>query len=134
MAAFPPAASAGEEVPQWLLRDSLQPLEAIDCLDMPGFVRHGFTLAFHHLRKRTPFPDAICQTLCRGGDTDTNAAIVGGLLGALHGAAAIPEPMAAPVLAYRGREDQGGGCPRPDDLRAACIPGLARQLFELAGK
>jgi ADP-ribosyl-[dinitrogen reductase] hydrolase len=32
-----------------------------------------------------------------GGDTDTNAAIVGGMMGALHGVAAIPEYMRRPV-------------------------------------
>lgn len=67
------------------------------------------------------------------GDADTNAAIVGGLLGALHGAATIPEWMKRPVLGYQGREDQGGGRPRSADLRAARLPGLALQLYQLAG-
>lgn len=68
----------------------------------------------------------------RAGDTDTNAAIVGGMLGALWGAAAIPGWMTEPVLAYEGRPDQGGGFPRPAELRAAVLPGLAAQLYEAA--
>lgn len=68
----------------------------------------------------------------KAGDTDTNAAIVGGMLGALWGAGAIPDYMSSPVLAYEGREDQGGGVPRPPELRAAVLPGLARLLFEAA--
>lgn len=66
------------------------------------------------------------------GDTDTNAAIVGGMLGALWGAEAIPSWMSGPVLAYEGREDQGGGEPRPAELRAAVLPGLAEQLYQAA--
>lgn len=123
---------AGEEVEGWLLHDSCQPLESIHCLQCSGFVRHAFVLAFHHLRQRTPFVDAIRLTLMRGGDTDTNAAIVGGLMGALHSAAAIPDWMVRPVLEYEGRQDQGGGVPRPPELRAACLPDLASQLYQQA--
>ncbi len=57
------------------MEESLQ--QPQDCRQLAGFVRHAFVLAFH-LRKRTPFVDAICQVLCRRGDTDTNAALVGG--------------------------------------------------------
>jgi ADP-ribosylglycohydrolase len=123
---------AGGEVQEWLLTDSQQPLESIPCLESAGFVKHAFTLAFHHLRRQTPFVDGIEQTICRGGDTDTNAAIVGGMLGALWGAGAIPDWMTGPVLAYEGREDQGGGVPRPAELRAAVLPGLAQLLYQAA--
>lgn len=127
----PPA--AGEEVQQWVLQESAQPLGSIACHGATaGWVRWGLVLAFHHLRRGTPFEDSIRLTLLCGGDTDTNAAIVGGMAGALHGAAAIPDSMLRPVLEYRGREDQGGGVPRPPDLRAAVLPGLARQLYRLA--
>ena len=67
-----------------------------------GWVRHAFALAFHHLRLRTPFLEALEHTLALGGDTDTNAAIVGGLAGALHGVggdAGVPVPMIDAVLA-----------------------------------
>lgn len=54
-------------------------------------------------------------------------------MGALHGVAAIPEWMLRPVQEYEGREDQGGGWPRPADLRASQLPELARKLYQLAG-
>ena len=57
---------------------------------------------------------------------------MGGLLGALWGAEAVPEWMSGPVLAYEGRQDQGGGVPRPAELRTAVLPGLAQQLYEAA--
>lgn len=85
-----------------------------------GAVAHGGPLS------------SACQASAAAGDTDTNAAIVGGMLGALWGAGAIPERMSGPVLAYEGREDQGGGFPRPPELRAAVLPGLAARLFEAA--
>ena len=65
------------------------------------------------------------QTLCRGGDTDTNAAIVGGLMGALHGTSVIPAFMLQPVESY-----SGGRCPA--DLRPSCLRGLAQQLYREA--
>ncbi len=125
--------SAGEEVQQWVLRDSAQPLDSIACHGpTAGWARWGLTLAFHHLRRGTPFEDSIRLTLCRGGDTDTNAAIVGGMAGAMHGAAAIPGYMLTPVLRYQGRAEQGGGVPRPPDLRTAVLPELAERLYRSA--
>lgn len=57
-------------------------------------------LAFAALRRRLPFAEAIQWTLERGGDTDTNAAIVGAMIGALWGASGIPASMCCPVLAF----------------------------------
>ena len=56
-----------------------------------GFVKHGFTLAFHFLAYQFSYKEAIVQTLLRSGDTDTNACIVGGLIGASVGVEAIPK-------------------------------------------
>lgn len=90
--------AATPEVHEWL-EDSRGDLPK-RCTPNIGWVRWGFTLAFHFLRRQTPYEEAIRETLKRGGDTDTNAAIVGGLLGALHGLEAIPEYMLKPVLAF----------------------------------
>jgi ADP-ribosylglycohydrolase len=65
---------------------------------MAGFVRIAFTPAFRHLKAGARYVAALRETLGGGGDTDTNACIVGGLPGALHGEEAIPEPMRAAVL------------------------------------
>ncbi|WP_158268233.1 ADP-ribosylglycohydrolase family protein [Limnohabitans sp. MMS-10A-178] len=51
-----------------------------------GFVKHGFTLAFHFLAYQYSYEEAIVQTLLKSGDTDTNACIVGGMIGAKIGA------------------------------------------------
>ena len=82
-------ASACEEVRGWL--DDADAGKHVPFTPQDGFVRIAFTHAFRHLRLGTPFVDALRETLAGGGDTDTNACIVGGLLGARWGAAAIPD-------------------------------------------
>lgn len=93
-------ANVSSDVRNWFLQESLQELSAIDCTRQIGHVRWAFVLAIHFLRKNESYESAIHATLLKGGDTDTNAAIVGGLIGALHGADAIPEYMSSPVLAF----------------------------------
>ena len=56
-----------------------------------GWVRIALQHAFFHLKRSTDFEAALIQTVCLGGDTDTNAAIAGALLGATLGEAAIPQ-------------------------------------------
>ena len=68
------------------------------CTPMQGHVRIAFIHAFHHLLRATPYVEAIRSTMAGGGDTDTNACIVGGLIGALHGRAGIREDMVQSLL------------------------------------
>lgn len=96
-----------QEVRQWL--DEAERGELPGCHPMAGFVRIAFTHAFHHLVRQTPFEQALGAVLGGGGDTDTNACIVGGLVGARVGLAGIPEPMWRAVLAC----DTAHGQPRP---------------------
>lgn len=56
-----------------------------------GWVRIALHNALYHLFNETPWQQAVHTTVLQGGDTDTNAAIVGALLGARDGVAAIPE-------------------------------------------
>lgn len=62
----------------------------VDLTRYAGFVRVAFRLAFWHLLHAPSFEVALVDTVNRGGDADTNGAIVGALLGARYGAAAIP--------------------------------------------
>src|SRR5207249_10687191 len=55
-----------------------------------GWVVTAFHNAFYHLRHTNDFETALVETIGRGGDTDTNGAIVGALLGAADGRRAIP--------------------------------------------
>lgn len=72
----------------------------LDCTYCMGHVKYGFILAFHFLHNQASFEEAIRMTLEKGGDTDTNAAIVGGMMGALHGVAGIPSYMTSPVESF----------------------------------
>ncbi len=58
--------------------------------------------------------EGIVDTVMRGGDTDTNGAICGALLGAVYGASAIPERWRSAVLSCRAEEGRPGVFrPRP---------------------
>lgn len=71
----------------------------LDLLRTAGFVRVAFRLAFWHLMHTPSWRDAVVDVASRGGDADTNAAIVGGLLGARDGISAIPRAWIHCVLA-----------------------------------
>jgi ADP-ribosylglycohydrolase len=66
--------------------------------DNQGYVRVAFRLAFWHLVHAPSWRDAVVDVASRGGDADTNAAIVGALVGARDGASAIPPAWVERVL------------------------------------
>lgn len=111
-----------EEVRSWL-EDARQG-NLPDCHPMAGFVRIAFTHAFFHLLQQTPFIDAMRQVLAGGGDTDTNACIAGGLIGARAGLSGVPEHMRQAVL----RCDTTHGRPRPLWLQTGDAMELAASL------
>lgn len=90
-----------------------------------GFVRIAFTLALHHTLRGTPFVQALHQTLALGGDTDTNACIVGGLVGARTGVQGIPEHMTSSVLGC----NTAMGRPRPEWLSTRGAEAIASKLL-----
>ena len=71
----------------------------LDVHKTAGFVRVAFRLALWHCTHTPSWRDAVVDTASRGGDADTNAAIVGALLGARDGVAAIPSAWLDRVLA-----------------------------------
>lgn len=68
-----------------------------------GFVRVAFRLAYWHAAHTPSWRDAVVDTASRGGDADTNGAIVGALLGARDGVDAIPRAWLDRVLAAKQR-------------------------------
>ena len=86
-----------EKVRHWYFEESFD-ISHMNCTIQAGHVRWGFVLAFYFLRNpEITYEQAIKITLLKGGDTDTNAAIVGGLVGAYHN---IPKYMLQPVLDF----------------------------------
>jgi ADP-ribosyl-[dinitrogen reductase] hydrolase len=117
-------ANAVAEVCHWLD-------DARDNVDVPyhpqiGFIKIAFTHAFRHLWLGTDYVESIRETLSGGGDTDTNACIVGGLIGAAGGAGQITDAMKTAVLDC---DTNAGRHPRPDWLQARQLPNLIHGLL-----
>jgi ADP-ribosyl-[dinitrogen reductase] hydrolase len=113
------------EIVAWLAlaRDNVE----AGYLTYAGFVKHGFVHAFRHLHLGSPYADALRETLFGGGDTDTNACIVGGLVGVLHGDSGIPRSMTEAVMGC----DTAKGRPRPEWLQTRVqLPRLLDTLAE----
>jgi ADP-ribosyl-[dinitrogen reductase] hydrolase len=86
-----------DKVKQWYFEESLN-INDINARKQIGHVRWGFVMAIYFLRNpHITYEEAIKITLLKGGDTDTNAAIVGGMVGSYHN---IPEYMLRPVLEF----------------------------------
>ena len=88
-----------------------------------GWVLIALQNAFFHLQQGETVEDALVATVGKGGDTDTNAAIAGALLGAADGLSAIPSRWVLPVQTCRPHRSLGALRPRPmtywpDDLAA----------------
>ena len=92
-----------------------------------GFIKIAFTHAFRHLLGGSDYVTAIEETLAGGGDTDTNACIVGGLIGAACGVEAIPESMISAVLNSNTKQGEN---PRPSFLHPSQVPLLIENLLK----
>ena len=66
-------------------------------------------------KANSAYINAIRQTVQQGGDTDTNACIVGGMMGALVGIKRVPKEMLDTVLNF-DCVNSGKGIKRPDFL------------------
>jgi ADP-ribosylglycohydrolase len=92
-----------------------------------GFVRVAFRLAFWELFHAPTFEAALVDVVNRGGDTDTNGAITGALLGAFMGESAIPQRWSGPMLrAHVNKASEG-----PTDLET--LLALADRCAERGG-
>jgi len=109
-----------EKVKDWYFKESLD-VSNMKCTSQIGHVRWGFVLAMYFLRNpMITFEEAIKITLMKGGDTDTNAAIVGGMVGAYQ---QIPEYMLKPVLSFDCTENSRKIRIRPEDYSVKKVIG-----------
>jgi ADP-ribosyl-[dinitrogen reductase] hydrolase len=93
-----------------------------------GWVLTALGNAFFHLAV-TPDPvEALVRTVGAGGDTDTNAAIAGALLGAAEGRNAWPVHWSLPVLTCRPDAGLGVARPRPEEYWPDDLTDLAEAL------
>lgn len=97
-----------------------------DATEFNGAVWPCLATAVWALRTTDGFEAALSAAVDVGGDTDTVAAVTGGLAGAVYGIGAVPErwtrPLHVPLPGYGGRV-----------LRAGDLEDLARRLDGTAG-
>jgi len=100
-----------------------------------GFLKIAFVWSFLYLYHDVPYKEAIADMILQGGDTDTNAAIVGGLLGARYGLS-DPEVLEwkRKVLSYDYDTASPRGHLRPDYLRPTNLEELIRKTYDNAPK
>jgi ADP-ribosyl-[dinitrogen reductase] hydrolase len=131
-----------EEIYDWALawaqkRDVPEPVMATmrkastsppdDFMDHQGWVLIALQNAFYQLVNAPGAAEAVVRTVRSGGDTDTNGAICGALLGAVYGREAWPEQWRAMVLSCRPLQ---GVTPTLQPRPAALWPADALQLAE----
>jgi ADP-ribosylglycohydrolase len=96
-----------------------------------GWVLIALQNAFHELLHAASLEEGVVRTVRRGGDTDTNAAIAGALLGSVYGRDAIPLQWRTMVLSCRPTPSRAAHA-RPPSCWPVDVYELAERLL-LAG-
>jgi ADP-ribosyl-[dinitrogen reductase] hydrolase len=96
-----------------------------------GWVRIALQNAFFELLHAKSLEEGVVATVRRGGDTDTNAAVAGALLGAALGRQAVPAQWRSMVLSCRPTGERAR-VPRPPQYWPVDVPEIAERLL-LAG-
>jgi ADP-ribosylglycohydrolase len=105
-----------------------------DYLSKQGWVLVAFGNAIYQLLHASSAEEAIVDTVIRGGDTDTNAAICGALVGAVYGLESLPERWVKTVLSCRPAVDNAKAMrPRPERYWAVDALPLAANLSSATG-
>ena len=102
----------------------------VDYVSQQGWVLIAFRNALYQLLHADALEASVVDTVMRGGDTDTNAAICGALLGAVYGHSAIPAQWTDRLLTCRpvaGLPDVHR--PRPECFWPVDALSLAEQLL-----
>jgi len=95
-----------------------------------GWVIIAFQNALWQLLNAPSLEEGVVDTVMRGGDTDTNAAIAGALLGAAYGRNALPRQWVEEILSCRPKAGEHRvRRPRPECFWPVDAPELARSLI-----
>jgi len=102
-----------------------------DYVHQQGWVLTAFRNALWQLLHATNLEEAVVDTVMRGGDTDTNAAICGALLGAVHGRDAVPGQWVESLVICRPAAGQPNvRRPRPECFWPVDALELAERLLK----
>jgi ADP-ribosylglycohydrolase/fructose-1,6-bisphosphatase/inositol monophosphatase family enzyme len=105
-----------------------------DFMSHQGWVLIALQNAFFQLMHADSLVTALSNTVLRGGDTDTNAAIAGALLGAVHGRDAIPHSWRRGLLSCRPLPTSPSAHPRPMEFWPVDALELAERLLVTKGQ
>lgn len=100
-----------------------------DYVSQMGWVLIALQNAFYQLLHAPNVEEGIVDTVMRGGDTDTNAAICGALLGAVHGRPAIPSRWLNAILSCRTLKETPTHHPQPQEFWPVDVLDLAEVLL-----
>ena len=111
------AASEGVEPAVWRAVEGGATAPPADMTHLMGWVVLAFQNALYQIQHAPSLEQGVIDTVMRGGDTDTNAAIAGALLGAIHGQQAVPAQWREAVLGCRPSFDNPKSLkPRPEEF------------------
>jgi ADP-ribosylglycohydrolase len=103
-----------------------------DFFTQQGYVLIALRNAFYQVLHAPNLEEGVVATVMAGGDTDTNAAIAGALLGAVYGRDAVPARWQQAVLTCRPQPPRVPGSnerPRPPEFWPADALELAEALL-----
>lgn len=122
------------EVPQTVMEYISRAEDARPCDQdegyQSGYCMVAFQHALHSLISGETFAESLTNTILTGGDTDTNAAIVGALLGSVVGAEAIPLEWRDCVMSCT--PDENSPQPRPKRFHVSALMSRADHLIRAA--
>ena len=105
---------------QWKVNEAIRKrIKEAQCRRPPeymekmGWVLTAFQNALYELLHAPTLEEGVIETVHRGGDTDTNGAICGALLGAVYGRDAVPEQWVECILTCRPTAETTQ--PRPEE-------------------
>ena len=102
-----------------------------DCQSQMGWVLIALQNALWQMLHAPSFEEGVVDTVMQGGDTDTNAAIAGALLGSMYGEEAVPAQWREAVLNCRPEAGSPGVHePRPEIYWPVDALELADEMLE----
>jgi ADP-ribosyl-[dinitrogen reductase] hydrolase len=123
--------AAAMKVEKLLMRAILEAADhkPVDYLHQQGWVLIAFQNALYQLLHAKSLEEGVVGTIMCGGDTDSNAAIAGALLGAVHGRDAMPQQWVDKILNCRPAFGQANvQHPRPECFWPVDALHIARRL------
>lgn len=96
-----------------------------------GWVKTALWNAFYRLLHAPSLEEGVIATVMAGGDTDTNGAIAGALLGAVHGREAVPVRWRRAVMTCRPLHGMGARQARPMEFWPVDALAVAEGLLVL---